>query len=569
MSIKKLYIYTRVSTEQQKEKGLSLLAQKKAGIKRAKELKMDYEIYDEPGKSASKDDLENRPQFKKLLELCENGTCKHIFVVDDSRLARNMIVYFKIQLIFTNNKIKLYTPYEITDFGSLDYQRKFTKDINALMSAYYIGQTVEKSKAGRLEAVKQGRHSGGITAFGFTTDKNKNLIIDEEEKEIYLKMVQYSLSGMGAGSIAKKLNEESIPTKASKAYKKGIYIKDKYTGETRFKSKKLFIWKQGTVEHILKNPLYKGERIYKGETIKTQGIIDAKTWKKIQDNFEKNKNFSGRNNKKHFYLLKGLAFCNRCNRVLIGRVSEKKGFRIYFCMSKRSEEAHFCGMKSINIDRLNSLVWDKLLYTLVNSNLVRKELKKKFKNTRKILAEVLAEIKNLNNKLKSNEDEKTNLVRLARKGLIDDKELKKQLKEIEEIKQKLFNDIQIKEDEIKLMQNEESTNDWIIKLEDKAKELYTLKDEKKKQEIIRVFINKITIDYLEDTKQHVIQLELKYPIYADKKLAHEFFLDGTDLTDISENDKTSLREIYEIEAEAEEYEKIKGADYNTAVSDTV
>ena len=542
-----LYIYTRVSTDKQAEKGYSLEAQKKAGIEKAKQLKMDYKIYEEPAKSADKEDLINRPIFTKIIDLVKSGVIKHLFAIEWSRISRNEINTAYIKKELKENGVIVYTASGTFDLA--DYNSDFIASIILLNANRENRERVERSKRGRLEAVLQGKWSGGICAYGYTIDKNKNLVIDEDEKKIYLKMVKYSLNGMGAGTIAKKLNEENIPTKAQFSYKKGINLRDKYTGETKFKNKSRFIWKQGTIEKILKNPLYKGERHYKDKVIECPKLIDVKTWQKIQDNFEKNRNFSGRNNKKNFYLLKGLLFCNRCGRVLIGRISEKKGMRVYYCMSKRSEETHFCGMRSINIDAINKLVWEKLLYVLSNSDLVRKELKKKFVNNKTNIDEINKEINSLKNRLIEIENEKSNLIRLATKEIITETDLNKHLKDIETNKNEVENRIQLNEDKITLSLREETTFQWLLQIEEKTKELYYLKDENKKQEIIRSFINKINVDWLEKENEHIVSIDLKYPLFTDKTSQHEFLLNGLDLTDINENDKTSLQEKYEIEAE--------------------
>lgn len=554
MTMDTLYLYTRVSTHQQVDK-FSLSVQRDEGIKKAKSLKMNYEVFIEPGKSASHEDLENRPELKKLMDLVEKGITKHIFVIDDSRLSRNMITYFQIQNIFIKNKVITYTPYQKTDYGSIDYQNKFTKDINALLSAFYVSQTTEKSKAGRLKAAIQGKWGGGILPYSYTTDKENNLVIDEKEKKNYLKMVKYSLSGMGAGSIAKKLNELNIPTKGTTSYKKGITLKDKYTGKITFKKREQFIWKQGTIERILKNPLYKGERHYKDEIIKVEPCIDEKTWQKIQDNFQKNKNFSGRHNITHFYLLKGLLFCNRCGKTIIGRI--KKDERVYFCMSKRSEEIDFCGMKSINIDSLNKMVWEKFLYVLTNSSVVRKELKKKFANTKENITDINKEINSLNKSLKTKEDEKTNLIRLITQKRISDKEFDKLSTEIENTKNEIINRIKMNEEKIQLSQKEVNTHSWILQIEEKAKELFYLKDEPKKQEILRSFINRINIEWLEKENEHVIQIELKYPLFTDSNFKQEFLLNGTNIDRFDDFDDITLREKYEIENENNDYEDKK------------
>jgi len=60
-----LHIYTRVSTVSQKEKGHSLDYQKDLGITKSKELKMDYQIWDEGSQSGGKDDLSNLSTYER------------------------------------------------------------------------------------------------------------------------------------------------------------------------------------------------------------------------------------------------------------------------------------------------------------------------------------------------------------------------------------------------------------------------------------------------------------------------------------------------------------------------
>jgi hypothetical protein len=129
-----LYIYTRVSTEIQVEKGFSLEAQKNIGIEKANQLNMNYEIFEEAGKSAAKEDLENRPVIKRLLRKIEEKQAKYIFVIEDSRLSRNIFTSAEIANIFMKYACIVYTPYDKTDYGNLDYQTKFRKRLSDFMA---------------------------------------------------------------------------------------------------------------------------------------------------------------------------------------------------------------------------------------------------------------------------------------------------------------------------------------------------------------------------------------------------------------------------------------------------
>jgi len=59
---------------------------------------------------------------------------------------------------------------------------------------------------------------------------------------------------------------------------------------------------------------------------------------------------------------------------------------------------------------------------------------------------------------------------------------------------------------------------------------------------------------LERENEHVIRIELKYPIYRDNETIHDFLLNGTDLTDSEDFETMTLEERYEIE-EDKEYNK--------------
>jgi DNA invertase Pin-like site-specific DNA recombinase len=61
-----LHIYTRVSTQTQEDEGTSLDTQLELGVQRAEKLGMTPRVWNEGGRSSSKDDLSNRPVLTEL-----------------------------------------------------------------------------------------------------------------------------------------------------------------------------------------------------------------------------------------------------------------------------------------------------------------------------------------------------------------------------------------------------------------------------------------------------------------------------------------------------------------------
>ena len=97
-----LHIYIRVSTTNQEELGTSLKHQEKVGIKKAKDLGMEYEIHNELSASSSLEGFTNRPIFTRLLRMVEDGEVKNVFVYNTDRLSRNTINWGIIRERFKN-----------------------------------------------------------------------------------------------------------------------------------------------------------------------------------------------------------------------------------------------------------------------------------------------------------------------------------------------------------------------------------------------------------------------------------------------------------------------------------
>ena len=74
-----LHLYLRVSSEVQVEGGVGIDLQKNVGIKRSKELGMNWCIHNEGGKSSYSDDLNNRPIMRNLLDGMDKNIVKHLY----------------------------------------------------------------------------------------------------------------------------------------------------------------------------------------------------------------------------------------------------------------------------------------------------------------------------------------------------------------------------------------------------------------------------------------------------------------------------------------------------------
>ena len=104
-----LHIYTRVSTAVQADEGMSLETQRELGIKRAKELGFEYQVWNEGGRSSNHEGVDKRPVLSQVYAKIKSGEIKHFFVYDQSRLSRNDEVSSLFRVECNRNGVTLYT----------------------------------------------------------------------------------------------------------------------------------------------------------------------------------------------------------------------------------------------------------------------------------------------------------------------------------------------------------------------------------------------------------------------------------------------------------------------------
>jgi hypothetical protein len=209
--------------------------------------------------------------------------------------------------------------------------------------------TIERSKSGLLQSATVGKWSGGkYLPYGYKRD-NKYLVIDENEEKIIKKIFELYLSGDGTLKICNYLNDNKIPTRFNSLNIKELNI----NGFVKQSSD--FIWKDGTIYKILTNPLYKGERIFKGITVKSPIIIDPDQWERVNQLLKSKSNLIGNNTKYNYLFDRKLIKCGICgyNYYALKRSNNKDNR--YTCISTRYKKN--CGNVGIGIDKLNNAIW--------------------------------------------------------------------------------------------------------------------------------------------------------------------------------------------------------------------
>lgn len=399
-----LGIYCRISKDREGQK--SIEDQRKRGIEFAEKNSLAYDVYVDEGISGG-GAIENRPEFSRLIEDVQQRKINAIYVYNQDRTAREETTWFGLANLVVEGNIDLYENGQRIDLN--DPSVFMFRGIKASIDAYYKRRT----SAGIKDALERNAKEGRVFAvlpYGYEKDPNTGLMIPfESEVKIIERIHEASLKGQGVDSIAEDLNDDNIVTRRGAR------------------------WAGKTVNGIIENPVYKGQRRWGNKTYPCPAIVTPERWQEVYDNFKKRNKRQGRRTT-HPILLKGLVKCGKCGHGYYGRTREpnENGYRkdhYYMCVSKRKGYTT-CGNRSINIDVLDEIVWlqfergalhERVIDHFKTSNNANKiaEIQKKIERNERLIKEQDAGLDRLYESV-------------ARGVLTDEDRVEKQRKKLEE-----------------------------------------------------------------------------------------------------------------------------------------
>jgi len=493
----KLGIYCRISRLKDGN-DLSIEDQKLKGIAKANALNIPYEIYIDEGISGT---IDNRPEFQRFLGDVSNSELSHVFAIDQARFEREPQIRFLITDLFRKKNIVYITQMDgVVDLH--DPQSTFFGDLLSVFNKFHVTQTKIKVKSVLRNRVAAGK-TRGISPYGYGKDENDLMVIDEDEAVTVRRIFELSLAGTGTKTIANILNSERIPTRYNKINKGTIKTKNKHTGFVTETKKKDIQWSPNTILNIIKNPIYKGERTYSGILTKVPAIFDSFYWDKVNFHIPLNRNNTGKKVEYRF-LLKGLLRCGVCGRNMYGHKRLDKHDNHYMCSSKRIKGGN-CGNRSINIDRIEYLIWQYLFF----EDRLNERITKEFNYDESEVKRIENKINELNKGVESLKKERKRAIDLVIKNIIREEDIAGNLKDIDtKIEEKL---VIINENQTKLFVLENSKK-IIGKYEKDFKEFTKITTFEQKQRIINDFIKNIIVLYDAELKEYKLDIEFKIDI---------------------------------------------------------
>lgn len=429
LEIKRVALYARFSSDNQRSESIDaqIRAMKKyCQIKRYQIV----EIYMDEAKSATTD---KRPAFQQMIEESNEGKFDIVLVHKLDRFARNRYDSAIYKTKLKKNKVKVYSALENIDDSP---ESVMLEALLEGMSEYYSKNLAREVMKGMTENALQCKHTGGKPPIGYDLDKNKKLIINEQEAKAVKLIFKLYNQGYGYGKIITELNRLGYKNKRGKIFKRNslydILINEKYTG--------VFIYNKVESKDALErrnNHLYKKD----DKVIRVEGgcpkIIDKKDFTKANERMIKNKLSTGAYDSKEFYLISTKIRCGICGRKMVGDLRysgrNKSRYVTYRCQTHRIE----CKNKEVNKDYLDDYIVKLLKRYIFNKQACKKNIckinqyvKSQKDNAENICKELKLQYEEVMSKIE-------NLTKFIEKGVITD-EIIKRIETLEISKQEIF-----------------------------------------------------------------------------------------------------------------------------------
>jgi DNA invertase Pin-like site-specific DNA recombinase len=307
-------VLARVSTDEQFEEGESYENQISLGkwLVKDKGGKV-YDTYLEEGISAFKKRIVQRPEIMRLLDDVADGKIKHVVCFKRDRLIRDPEDYYFLRKMFDKAKVTVY----FTCSGEMPWEQataaeELMNGMMPLLAKFESRTTAQRVRSATLEAVKRGEWRCGRPPYGLRYNKETKKVEQVPHQVKVVRMIRdMYVSGMGAGTIAKKLNLEfKIPYESPAVWKNPL-------GDKKPRN----FWYEGIVTAVYSKHVYMGKQLWGGQLHDCPAIDPIFTEEEWN---EANSMYLGKYNRKdpHKYLsstflFKGIMFCGICGEKMI------------------------------------------------------------------------------------------------------------------------------------------------------------------------------------------------------------------------------------------------------------
>jgi DNA invertase Pin-like site-specific DNA recombinase len=269
---------------------------------------------------------EGRDEFLRMIKDAKKGMFQAVIVWKVDRFGRDKtdIAIYKREL--RRSGVTLHYAAESVPEGP---EGIILESLLEGLAEYYSADLRQKVNRGMTESLKKGQYPGRLP-YGYTKDKDKKPIVDEEKAAVVREVFALHIDGKSIAEIERIFAN------------KGIYQKN------------------GSIYRILTNEHYTGKFEMMGIEVDAEPIISAETWVKSQEVFGTKK----RSSAKMEYLLSGKCTCGICG----GRIQGSYG------TSKTGDKHTYYICPNKCIKPLSAPKYEKMVFAETRGNILTDEM---------------------------------------------------------------------------------------------------------------------------------------------------------------------------------------------------
>ncbi|MGN0706956.1 MAG: recombinase family protein [Faecalibacterium sp.] len=196
----------------------------------------------------------SRPAFNRLLKDAKQGKFELVLAKTQSRFTRDMeLVERYLHGEFARWGVRFVATVDHVD--TADPAGKKSRQINGLVNEWYLEDLSHNVRAVLDSKRRRGQYIAAFALYGYRKDlRDKHqLRIDPEAAAVVRQIFALYLSGEGMGRIARRLNQEGVPSPALYRSQKGLPAPAALPG--------MPLWSKAVVGQILHNRTYTGDLV--------------------------------------------------------------------------------------------------------------------------------------------------------------------------------------------------------------------------------------------------------------------------------------------------------------------
>ena len=281
--------------------------------------------------------VEGRDAFQRMMADAERGAfdCVLVWKVDRFGRSREDIAVNKIRL--RRAGVSLFYARESIPDGP---EGILLESLMEGLAEYYSADLRQKVVRGQRESAKKGRLPFGTLPIGYVRDGDGRVVLDPPAADAVREVFRLQLAGASLSGLQDALFSRGIRGRGGSVVSKA------------------------TIHRMLRNSRYLGRFSYQDVEIDVDPIVDAETFRAVQDSFETSRNSGGRSNMN--YMLSCKCTCAVCGKLLpvttgTGKLGGKYSY--YHCRGK-------C-IRPIRTDALDDLVLQETIARVLTDDVIR------------------------------------------------------------------------------------------------------------------------------------------------------------------------------------------------------